>query len=84
MFTGCRQRQTICGVPVKGTPWELAAAIHDRGDYSFAPTTVYQFGDKAYIEGYIFPDEIPATIACDLVDGQVVAAFFGVNNDYEE
>ena len=87
----CCQRnvKTICGVPVKGTPWELAAAIHDRGDGSFWPETVYEVSEcKAYIVGEICvqmqntPNDtissddgfIPAEIVCDVQNGQVVDA----------
>lgn len=53
----------ICGVPVKGTPWQLAAAIHDTGDQTFLPESVTQltFQDgkgKAYIEGYIYTQKL--------------------------
>lgn len=95
MFTGCRQRQTICGVPVKGTPWELAAAINDKGDKTFIPETVTEYTQKAYIKGWLntnlletpyndvpYDDGLlPATIACDLVDGQVVAAI--INTEFD-
>ena len=74
MLVGCRPKATVCGVPVSGTPWELAAAIHDHGDGSFMPVSVNEYSDKAYIEGYLLPDETPAQIVCDLADGQVVYA----------
>lgn len=90
-FCGChRDVKTICGVPVQGTPWELAAAINDKGDKSFFPESVYEVSDiKAYISGVVDPHSIdpsfipspddggflPAEIVCDLQNGQVVDAF---------
>ena len=70
-----RQRCTVCGVSVEGgTPWELAAAIHDRGDGSFVPVSVEEFSTKAYIHGYTLPDEQPAQVVCDVEKGKVVWA----------
>ena len=66
-----RQRCTVCGVAVEGTPWELAAAIHDRGDGSFVPVSVEKFSTKAYIHGYTLPDEQPAQVVCDVKEGKV-------------
>lgn len=90
-FCGCnRNVKTICGVPVQGTPWELAAAINDKGDQSFFPESVYEVSDnKAYISGVVDPRAIdpsfipspddggylPAEIVCEVKDGQVVDAF---------
>ena len=70
-----RQRCTVCGVSVEGTPWELAAAIHDRGDGSFVPVSVEKFSTKAYIHGYTLPDEQPAQVVCDVEKGKVVHAW---------
>ena len=86
----CCQRnvKTICGVPIKGTPWEFAAAIHDKGDKVFIPETVTEYENKAIIHGWLnINDEntpctddlyeegiIPAEIICDVKDGQVVDA----------
>ena len=71
-----RQRCTVCGVSVEGgTPWELAAAIHDRGDGSFVPVSVEEFSTKAYIHGYTLPDEQPAQVVCDVEKGKVVHAW---------
>ena len=70
----CTHRVSVCGVPAKGTPWELAAAIHDHGDGTFVPVTVYEYSNKAYIEGYLMPSEEPAEIVCDLEKGKVVYA----------
>lgn len=64
----------MCGVSVEGTPWELAAAIHDRGDGSFVPVSVEDFSTKAYIHGYTLPDEQPAQVVCDVEKGKVVWA----------
>ena len=74
LLVGCRPKATVCGVPVSGTPWELAAAIHDHGDGSFVPVSVNEYSDKAYISGYFLPDETPAHIVCDVQDGEVVMA----------
>ena len=66
---------TVCGVPVQGTPWQLAASIHDNGDGTFVPQCVdLVTTTKAYISGYLLPDEEPATLICDLENGQVVCA----------
>ena len=70
----CTHRVSVCGVPAKGTPWELAAAIHDHGDGTFVPVTVYEYDTKAYIDGYLLPSEEPAEIVCDLEKGKVVYA----------
>ncbi len=68
---------TVCGVPVQGTPWQLAASIHDNGDGTFMPTCIDQITTtKAYISGYLLrdslgnplPTEQPATLICDLSD----------------
>ena len=75
LFVSCHPKATVCGVPYEGkTPWELAAAIHDDGDGTFAPVNVYDWTDKAYIAGFLLPSETPAHIVCDLEDGQVVMA----------
>lgn len=73
-FSSCGTRATVCGVPCTGTPWELAAAIHDSGDGSFVPVTVDVFTTKAYIHGYTLPDEQPAQVVCDVKEGKVVWA----------
>ena len=80
-------RPTICGVPVQGSPWQLAASIHDNGDGTFVPQCVdLVTTTKAYISGYLLPDALtdslgnplspdhPATLICDLENGQVVCA----------
>ena len=78
----CTQRVSVCGVPAKGTPWELAAAIHDHGDGTFVPVTVYEYTDKAYIEGYLMPSEQPAQLVCDLEKGKVVyAGLININDE---
>ena len=43
----------VCGVPVKGTPWELAATVADHGEGGFVPECVEIYGTKAYIKGWI-------------------------------
>ena len=73
---GCARKAVICGVPYSGcTPWQLAASIHDNGDGTFVPVSVDQItSTKAYISGYLLrdttgallPDELPATLICDL------------------
>ena len=68
-------RPTVCGVPVQGSPWQLAVSIHDNGDGTFVPQCVdLVTTTKAYISGYLLPDEHPATLICDLENGQVVCA----------
>ena len=59
LISGCqRQKDTICGVPVQGTLWQLAAAIADKGDGSFIPESVYRVNvDEAIIEGWLIDDE---------------------------
>ena len=83
-----RQRCAVCGVPVEGTPWELAAAIHDKGNGTFVPVSVEEYEDKAYIKGgldtngttepyHVAPYDdgyVPAEIWCDLSNGQVTHA----------
>ena len=78
----------VCGVPVKGTPWELAATVADHGEGGFVPESVLIFGDKAYIKGWIdtngwdepYREEpyddglLPAEIWCDVENGQVTHA----------
>ncbi|MBE6324022.1 MAG: hypothetical protein E7074_03465 [Bacteroidales bacterium] len=71
--------KTICGVPVQGTPWELAAAIADHGDGTFLPECVLDVSaTKAYINGAYFSKEyegdFATTIICDVRDGQVYSA----------
>ena len=78
----------VCGVPVKGTPWELAATVADHGEGGFVPESVTVYKDKAYIHGWIDTNSwdepyrelpyddglLPAQIWCDVVDGQVAHA----------
>lgn len=78
----------VCGVPVKGTPWELAATVAVHGEGGFVPECVEQYADKAYIKGWIdtngwekpyrelpYDDGLlPAEIWCDVVDGHVTHA----------
>ena len=78
----------VCGVPVKGTPWELAATVASHGEGGFVPECVEIYGTKAYIKGFIDTngwDEpyrelpyddglLPAQIWCDVVDGHVTHA----------
>ena len=84
-FCGChRDVKTICGVPIKGTPWELAAAISDKGDGSFHVESVEIYEQKAYIRGWLRTAEasepyddglVPAEVVCDLTNGKVTDAF---------
>lgn len=80
LIGGCqRQKETICGVPVQGTPWQLAAAIADKGDGSFIPESVYRVNvDEAIIEGWLINDESKNRpfIWCEVKDNQVVSAAF--------
>ena len=80
LISGCqRQKDTICGVPVQGTPWQLAAAIADKGDGSFIPESVYRVNvDEAIIEGWLINDESKNRpfIWCKVKDNQVVSAAF--------
>ena len=75
-----RQRCAVCGVSVEGTPWELAAAIHDNGNGTFVPVSVEEFSTKAYIHGYTLPDEQPAQVVCDVKEGKVVWAVMESEN----
>ena len=75
----------MCGVAVKGTPWELAATVADHGDGTFVPESVLVFSGKAYIKGWYnsnvtaqpytaepFDDGyLPAEIVCDVENGSV-------------
>lgn len=78
----------VCGVPVKGTAWELAASIADNGDGSFIPECVDANKDKAYIKGWLntnvtaqpyttepYDDGfLPAEVVCDIEKGTVTHA----------
>ena len=78
----------VCGVPVKGTAWELAASVADNGDGSFIPEFVEVYEDKAYIKGWLdtngteepyrelpYDDGyLPAEIVCDVENGSVTHA----------
>ena len=78
----------VCGVPVKGTPWELASALASQCEGGFVPECVEVYADKAYIKGWIDTNgwekpyrELPyddgflqAQISCDIKDGQVTHA----------
>lgn len=78
----------VCGVQVKGTPWELAASINDNGDGTFIPECVQVYKDKAYINGWYntnatdhpYKSEpycdgfLPAEICCDIENGHVIHA----------
>ena len=83
----------VCGVPVKGTPWELAATVADHGDGTFVPESVEVFSGKAYIKGWYnsnvtsqpytaepYDDGLlPAQIVCDVANDHVTHAFVDVN-----
>jgi len=90
LLSSCRTEGTrVCGVPVKGTPWELAAAIHDNGDGTFIPECVEVCADKAYINGWLNTNNtentyrvepyddglVPAQLVCDVRDGKVTHAW---------
>jgi hypothetical protein len=78
----------VCGVPVKGTPWELASTLASQREGGFVPECVEIYGDKAYIRGWLdtngtnepyrvapYDDGLlPAEIVCDLDNGQVTHA----------
>jgi hypothetical protein len=78
----------VCGVPVKGTAWELAATVASHGEGGFVPECVEQYADKAYIKGWIdtngwekpyrelpYDDGyVPAEIICDVENGSVTHA----------
>ena len=78
----------VCGVPVKGTPWELAATVADHGEGGFVPECVTVYADKAYIKGWLdtngttepyrvapYDDGLlPAQISCDVENGHVTHA----------
>ena len=78
----------VCGVPVKGTPWELAATVADHGEGGFVPECVEVYENKAYIKGWLdtngttepyrvapYDDGLlPAQISCDVEDGLVTHA----------
>ena len=78
----------VCGVPVKGTPWELAATVADHGEGGFVPECVEVYEDKAYIKGWLdtngtnepyrvapYDDGLlPAQISCDVENGHVTHA----------
>ena len=78
----------VCGVPVKDTPWELAATVADHGEGGFVPECVEVYEDKAYIKGWLdtngttepyrvapYDDGyVPAEIICDVENGSVTHA----------
>lgn len=85
--------KTICGVPVQGTPWELAAALYNRGvqeqPYFFPECVESATGIQAYIEGWYNSEEFPidtqAEIVCDLDStGQVVNAAIVIGDEIVE
>ena len=89
---GCARKAVICGVPYTGcTPLQLAASIHDNGDGTFIVESVDLITEtKAYISGYLLrdttgallPDELPATIICDLSEkGEVCGAAIHCENN---
>jgi len=97
VLCGCARKAVICGVPVQGTPWQLAASIHDNGDGTFVPVSVdLVTTTKAYISGYLVPDALldslgnplsadhPATLICDLENGQVVCAVLDCENNEKQ
>ena len=88
ILAGCKPvSDTLCGVPVTGSPWSFAASLHDQGDGSFLPAEVVILPHKAYIRGWFYqPDSTrsdtsggdgfqPAEVICDLDAGEVTHAF---------
>lgn len=83
-----KEKTMVCGVPVKGTAWELAASIANNGDGSFIPECVDANKDKAYIKGWLntnvttrpyttepYDDGfLPAEVVCDIEKGTVTHA----------
>ena len=79
----------VCGVSVKGTPRQLAAAIPDAGDQPFFPEEVHCGNAKAYIYNWYntratdhpytaqpYEDGLlPAMVVCDVQDGKIKNAF---------
>lgn len=79
-----RQQSYICGVPVKGTPWELATAIADHGDGTFIPGCVYRvYEDETFIEGWYEEEEDPPYLWLQVKNGQVVKAEFRYSSQEE-
>ena len=78
----------VCGVPVKGTPWELASTLASQREGGFVPECVEVYEDKAYIKGWIDTNGteepyrelpyndgfLPAEVVCDLSNGNVTHA----------
>ena len=78
----------VCGVPVKGTPWELASTLASQREGGFVPECVEVYEDKAYIKGWLdtngttepyrvapYDDGyVPAQISCDVENGHVTHA----------
>ena len=82
-LVGCASssRPTICGVPVQGSPWQLAASIQSDGDGTFVPQCVeLTTATKAYISGWLMPEEQSAQIVCDVEDGKVTNAILHTEN----
>lgn len=81
---GCNRtkqpQEMVCGVPVKGTAWELTAAVADHGDGSFIPECVsLQLKNKTYVDGWIWIDadlQLPAELIIETDStGQAIYAF---------
>lgn len=78
----------VCGVPVIGTPWELASTLASQREGGFVPECVEVYEDKAYIKGWLdtngtnepyrvapYDDGyVPAQISCDVENGHVAHA----------
>lgn len=92
VFAGCNitPRKYICGVPVEGSPWQLAASVADYGDGTFIPECVLLAKeDEALIEGWnaVNTDhEYQAFIHCKLRNNIVVEATIKTTlaDDYDE
>ena len=81
----CQSYEEICGVPVKGRAWELAADIAVNGDATFIPESVEVMLSKAYIRGWLntnltntpyrkepyIDGYVPAVIECECEKFQV-------------
>ena len=92
---GCARKAVICGVPYSGcTPWQLVASIQTDGDGTFIVESVNLITEtKAYISGYLLrdttgallPDELPATLICDLSDkGEVCGSVIHCENNEKQ
>ena len=97
LFTTCllcllcscqKSYEHIGGVPVKGTIWELASALAERGDGTIIPECVNRVqSDEGYIEGWVIysPDnQRQCFIRCLIENDQVVEATVHFTTDIVE